>query len=88
MKADATYRDLPGQSIYNPLGCEDPAWYLNVVSVTEPDKDEAIRISAVEGEVVVRHDMNWYELWRSPRMVTYEESLLIEERNRIGGGGS
>lgn len=83
MRPDATYLDIVGQTIWNPLGCENPTWVLNVVSVSKPDADGAITISAVEGEIRCHKDMDWYGLWRSPEMADLEETLLIEERHRI-----
>ncbi|MCO6011549.1 hypothetical protein NE236_42020 [Actinoallomurus purpureus] len=85
MRPVMTWRELPGQSINNPLGCETPAWVLNVVSVTEPDSDDMITISAVEGEVTVWKEMNWYGLWRSPDLADFDETLLVEELHRING---
>lgn len=83
MRPDATFRDLPGHSIYNPNGCNDPAWVLNVISVSGLHPDGTILISAIEGEVRADYDMNWYGLWRSSEMADFEAILLIEEQHRI-----
>jgi hypothetical protein len=66
VQRDATYRDIPGHTLWNPHGAEEPTWEITVESVTEPDEDGFVVITAVEGEVKVCSDMNWYSL-HSPR---------------------
>lgn len=85
MPADASYRDIVGACIQNPLGCEYPAWYLNVLAVTEPDPDGFIKVHAVEGTVVVISDMNWHSLELTPELADLVETLLVDEAHRFEG---
>lgn len=79
MTAPHTYRDLPGHVIGNPLGCEIPAWWLEVESVSEPDHEGMILIHSKQGTIRCNPDMCWHLLWVSPTEVARHKELGFDE---------